>query len=229
MEEFWVKDIQNYSRDIWRFRGDTQIPIFSVSKPLRDLLLPCCQSKFGVEQVHAGIIWSPFLGECSCLIFPWKKKKIKDQSVAEVARDIGAKRENCIDSRSHHFRREGEEGLVLVDCGGHWVPGMCQCQKNRHAVDHGSAVGDRGTYQGPLQGEVLSKLQMVCGGEWTPESQRSCSWKKEPMFGASAMSLLSVSFAVRSFWLTCPSLQLQRGQKQHSEWQRKSGRIRQRK
>lgn len=75
---------------------------------------------------------------------PWRvwlhdlsmKKKIKNQSVAEVVWNIRAKRENCIDSRPHHFHQEGEEGLVLVDCREHWIPSMCQCQENVHAVDH---------------------------------------------------------------------------------------------
>lgn len=102
-----------------------------------------------------------------------KKKKIKNQNVAEIVWDIRTKRENCIVSWSPYFLGEGEEGLVLVDCGGHWVPSICQCKM--HAVDHGSAVGDQGPDQGPLQRKVLSKLQIVCGGEWTPESRRSCS------------------------------------------------------
>lgn len=180
MEEFWVKDVQNCSGDIWRFRGDIQIPIFSVAKPLRDLLLPCYQRKFGVEEVHIGIIWSLFLGECSCPIFPWKKK-IKNQSVAEIVWNIRAKRENCIDSRSHHFHREGEEGLVLVDCRGHWTPSLCQCQENLHAVDHMGIVAHTRDH---CKGRSSANSRWnVCGGEWTPGSQRSCSWRKSQCLG----------------------------------------------
>lgn len=99
------------------------------------------------------------------------KKKIKNQSVAEIVWNIRAKRENCIDSRSHHFDREGEEGLVLVDCGGHE---HLACANAREIYTQWTIWGSW------LIPETIAREdpQQTPDGswsEWTPESQRSCS------------------------------------------------------
>lgn len=48
------------------------------------------------------------------------------------------------------------------------------------------------------------------GGALISDAHRSCPWKSEPTFRASAMLLLNVTFATFFFLFTCPSLQLKR-------------------
>jgi len=135
---------------------------------------------------------------------------------------------------------DGKEILVLVDYRGHWIPKMSLNARMRRRHN-------KSTCSGPWQwGGVVHKQSAV--GPWLipvsiAEEGRQQPWSElwrkvdlrvpQKLSLKERASIWGICYVIiecdlcHLFLLfTCPSLQLQRGQRQHSEGQRKSGRVR---
>lgn len=239
MGDVWVPDIQNCSREIWSFRGNSYIPVFWVAEGTTQGLL----ATLWLEQIRcvedgAGIIHMKRVGTVARSFHD----KVKDPSLAEAVRNRRAKTKlHERESRLHFLHcgwrgGPGSGGLQrALDTWDESVQGRDHLRIHLHAADHGSWGGVVHKQSSGVMAHTsehcrgrFSTTLVGCGGERTSESHRSSPWKKEPSL-RHVLCHYWMWLCTLSFLLICLSLQLRRDQRQQwvarEEWKNKAEKV----